>query len=99
MADQKSHDDQNAENARGASGASSKPSSSHGIGSSKAINRDHDPLRERKENVAGDQDDVAEDRNLSGASTWLTLPDQPKGDDDSTDTDKSSDTSDRQSKR
>ena len=31
-----------------------------------------------------EQDDVAEDRNLSGASTWLTLPDeQPSGDDQS----------------
>lgn len=33
--------------------------------------------RRTKQNVTGDQDDVAEDRNLSGASTWLTLPDQP----------------------
>jgi hypothetical protein len=30
----------------------------------------------------GEQDDVAEDRNLSGASTWLNLPDQQSSADD-----------------
>ncbi|HXT16082.1 MAG TPA: hypothetical protein VN706_10670 [Gemmatimonadaceae bacterium] len=35
-------------------------------------------------NRGQEQDDVAEDRNLSGSSTWLTLPDeQPAGDDQS----------------
>jgi hypothetical protein len=33
-------------------------------------------------NQNGAQDDVAEDRNLSGSSTWLTLPDQQPADDD-----------------
>jgi hypothetical protein len=48
----------------------------------------------QNENEQGERDDVAEDRNLSGSSTWLTLPDeQPRGDSDS------DDTSDRQSNR
>ena len=34
----------------------------------------------RSDNEQSEQDDVAEDRNLSGSSTWLNLPDQPKGD-------------------
>ena len=33
-------------------------------------------------NKNAEQDDVAEDRNLSGSSTWLTLPDQQPSDDD-----------------
>ena len=32
---------------------------------------------------AGERDDVAEDRNLSGSSTWLNLPDQQPTDDES----------------
>jgi hypothetical protein len=33
---------------------------------------------------SGEQDDVAEDRNLSGSSTWLNLPDtQSSADDES----------------
>ena len=35
---------------------------------------------DRDQNTTGEQDDVAEDRNLSGASTWLNLPDQPASD-------------------
>jgi len=46
----------------------------------------------RGDNAQGEQDDVAEDRNLSGSSTWLNLPDQPKGD-------QSEDSEDRQSNR
>jgi hypothetical protein len=35
---------------------------------------------ERSDTQQGEPDDVAEDRNLSGSTTWLTLPDQqPKG--------------------
>ena len=34
----------------------------------------------RNASGAGEPDDVAEDRNLSGSSTWLTLPDQPADD-------------------
>ena len=37
-----------------------------------------DPNKKRQ--AGAEQDDVAEDRNLSGSSTWLTLPDQPKDD-------------------
>lgn len=33
-------------------------------------------------NKSAEQDDVAEDRNLSGSSTWLTLPDQQPATDD-----------------
>lgn len=40
--------------------------------SEKAGSRDQNP----------EQDDVAEDRNLSGSSTWLTLPDQQPANDD-----------------
>lgn len=46
---------------------------------------------QRSDNAQGEQDDVAEDRNLSGSSTWLNLPDQPKGD--------QTDEEDRQSNR
>ena len=34
----------------------------------------------RNASGAGEPDDVAEDRNLSGSTTWLTLPDQPADD-------------------
>lgn len=47
---------------------------------------------QRSDDAQGEQDDVAEDRNLSGSSTWLNLPDQPKGD-------QSDDSEDRQSNR
>jgi len=33
-------------------------------------------------NQNAEQDDVAEDRNLSGSSTWLNLPDHQPSDDD-----------------
>jgi hypothetical protein len=45
--------------------------------SSKSANRGQSS--ESNQNTAGEPDDVAEDRNLSGASTWLNLPDQPAG--------------------
>jgi hypothetical protein len=48
-----------------------------------------DQGREAGSNRSQEQDDVAEDRNLSGSSTWLTLPDQPSGDDQSNDSDDS----------
>lgn len=41
--------------------------------------------RDASDKQRGEQDDVAEDRNLSGASTWLNLPDQPKEDAESDD--------------
>ena len=57
---------------------------------------DQDTRGDEKEQQQGEKDDVAEDRNLSGSSTWLNLPDkQPRGDADSND----DDGSDRQSKR
>lgn len=43
---------------------------------------------EKEDRSQGEQDDVAEDRNLSGSSTWLNLPDQPEG--ESSDNDESS---------
>ena len=47
------------------------------------------PTGDPKDNRSqGEQDDVAEDRNLSGSSTWLNLPDQPEG--ESSDDDQSS---------
>jgi hypothetical protein len=64
--------------------------------------RDRDAQRDRKPNASGDSDDVAEDRNLSGASTWLTLPDQPADDADSRDANDPNDPNDaknRQSNR
>ena len=43
-----------------------------------------DSRDQRDENAQFEQDDVAEDRNLSGSTTWLTLPDQqPKGEPES----------------
>ena len=61
--------------------------------------KQQDPNKhDRDSNQPGERDDVAEDRNLSGASTWLNLPDQqPRGDSDS-DSD-TADTTDRQSNR
>lgn len=58
--------------------------------------KQQDPNKHNKESdQQGERDDVAEDRNLSGSSTWLNLPDQqPRGDSDS-----DSDTNDRQSNR
>lgn len=40
--------------------------------------------REQKEAQSG-IGDIAEDRNLSGSSSWLTDPPQPKGNDSSSD--------------
>ena len=55
--------------------------------SASSTNTGRDQAGTRNQNTAGEPDDVAEDRNLSGASTWLTLPDQPA--DDSSDSDSS----------
>ncbi len=61
---------------------------------------DKDRKDEKRKNAAGsenedaeqnkkvEKDDVAEDRNLSGSSTWLTLPEQPTGDRSAEDTEK-----------
>jgi hypothetical protein len=41
------------------------------------------PKTDRKQNENDNEwlrDDVGEDRNLSGSSTYRTLPDQPEGD-------------------
>lgn len=57
--------------------------------SASGANTGRDQAGKRNQNAAGEPDDVAEDRNLSGASTWLTLPDQPA--DDSSDSDSSGD--------
>jgi len=41
------------------------------------------PKTDRKQNESDNEwlrDDVGEDRNLSGSSTFRTLPDQPEGD-------------------
>jgi hypothetical protein len=58
----------------------------------------------RNASGAGEPDDVAEDRNLSGASTWLTLPDQPADDSSASESGEgkskgSKDSGDRQSNR
>jgi len=66
---------------------------------SKRGSASNDPSRQRNDSSMGEQDDVAEDRNLSGASTWLNLPDQPKDDADSRSNDESNDQGDRPSKR
>ncbi len=65
---------------------------------------DRDPSRNRNADSIGEQDDVAEDRNLSGASTWLNLPDQPSNDRDASassdsDADESDDNKNRSSNR
>jgi hypothetical protein len=62
--------------------------------SARKANKSND--RDRNPDSMGEKDDVAEDRNLSGASTWLNLPDQPKDDDSSDDSDENTD---RTSKR
>lgn len=75
MADQdRNRDNQTDEDARNASGA--------GSSSGNSSNRGRDESQTRGQNAGGsEQDDVAEDRNLSGSSTWLNLPDhQPSGD-------------------
>src|SRR5579875_1587697 len=79
MAEQnRNRDDQIDENARKASGASSS--------SGNTGNRGRDQSQTRDQNAAGEPDDVAEDRNLSGSSTWLNLPDhQPSGDENTDD--------------
>jgi hypothetical protein len=90
MADQKDNrGDQLDKNSRSATGA----------------NTGRDQTGKRNPNASGEPDDVAEDRNLSGASTWLTLPDQPADDSDASDSSStkeaksksSKDTNDRQS--
>jgi hypothetical protein len=83
MADQKDNrGDQLDKNSRGASGA----------------NTGRDQAGKRNPNASGEPDDVAEDRNLSGASTWLTLPDQPADDSDASDASDSSSTKEAKSK-
>jgi hypothetical protein len=88
MADQKGNrGDQLDENARNAGGAKTG----------------RDQSGKRDQNAAGEPDDVAEDRNLSGASTWLTLPDQPADESGASESSKEAksksakDTQDRQS--
>lgn len=78
MADQdRNSNNQTDENARGASGSNSSNASN-----ASSSNRGRDQSQTRNQSASGsEQDDVAEDRNLSGASTWLNLPDkQPSGD-------------------
>jgi len=80
MADQDSrndrmHDNLKDENARKAGSRSSS---------------DRDESRKRDDESVGEPDDVAEDRNLSGASTWLTLPDQPSDKDSGSASDRDS---------
>ena len=40
------------------------------------LRRDVPSGDEQSDKNEGEPDDVAEDRNLSGSTTWLTLPDQ-----------------------
>jgi hypothetical protein len=77
MADQDSHKDRTDENARKASTRSTS---------------DRDESRKRDDDSIGEPDDVAEDRNLSGASTWLNLPDQPSDKDSRSSSDRDSNT-------
>jgi hypothetical protein len=57
-----------------------------------------DQSGDRPENSEWLRDQVGEDHNLSGSSTYRTLPDQPEGDQPDQDPGES-DTNDRQSNR
>jgi hypothetical protein len=62
-------------------------------------NRDPRPKTDRKQNEENNEwlrDQVGEDHNLSGSSTYRTLPDQPEGD---TKTEGDEDARSRQSNR
>ena len=82
-------DDLRSDRARDASGnRGSRPNTS-------GSNRDRDLSSSSDSDAMGEPDDVAEDRNLSGSSTWLNLPDQPDADSDSSDRDEDEDVSNR----
>jgi hypothetical protein len=58
---------------------SKKPDRDNAQGVGDGQRRDTSSGDEPDESDRFEADDVAEDRNVSGASTWLNLPDQPKG--------------------